>query len=114
MIGVESALNVGGSSQTRSGQSGSQPASGALTASRQGVAEALGNTGFVYITGQLHQNFQTYLDRTPFGIEVGDLKPGMLTDLANWVAAILSSADAEQALETQARAEPQRAVKLLA
>lgn len=113
MNGVESTMSTGGSPQTALGQRGSQSALGALAMSRQGVADALGSTGFVFITGQLNENFETYLDREPFAIEVGDLKPGMLTDLESWVTKVLSSADPEQAVETQARVEPERAVALL-
>jgi len=113
MNGVESTRSTGGSTQMTFGQRGSQLGPGALAMSRQGIAEALGSAGFVNITGHIDKNFETYLDRQPFEIEVGDLKPGMLTDLESWVASVLASEDPEQALRTQARVEPERAVKLL-
>lgn len=113
MNGVESTMGTGGSTHMMFGQRGSQSASGALAMSRQGIADALGSAGFVNITGQINENFETYLDRKPFEIELGDLKPGMLTDLESWVASILSSDDPDRALQMQARVEPERAVKLL-
>jgi hypothetical protein len=95
------------------GQSGPQSASGALAASREEVGNALGSTGFVYITGQIDENFSTYLDRKSFGIDVGDLKPGILPDLRSWVSSVLSSEDSDQALQAQARVRPERAITLL-
>jgi hypothetical protein len=111
MEGVEGVMSAEGV-HTISGQSGAQAASGALAVNRQQVAKALGSTGFVYVVGQLRQNFETYLDRKPFEIEVSDLKPGTLPELITWVADKLS-ADPDRAEQAQANVRPEMAMKLL-
>jgi len=112
MVGVGSALSVNGAIFAISGQGNSESPSAVLAASRRAVSRALGTTGFVYVLGQLRDNFETYLTRKPFEIEVGDLKPGMLPDIADWVAAKVSGSP-DRALQMQANVQPRRAMSLL-
>ncbi len=93
-------------------QNDSPSAPGALAAGREEIAKALGNTGFVHMVGPSSENFQTYLSREPFEIEVGELKPGMLVELAEWVTREFSG-DPDEVLQIQANVEPERAVALL-
>jgi len=112
MHGVESTVSAGGGSHAIYTQSGSQSTCGPLATVRERIAEALGSTGFVYTVGPLLENFETYLNRKPFEIEVGDLKPGTLPELVDWVASEISG-DPDEALQIQANAKPERAVTLL-
>jgi hypothetical protein len=113
MDGVGSVLIAEGATQRPSGRKGSTSSPGALATSKQAVAEALANTGFINVAGQMSENFEIYLDREPFAIDTANLKPGMLEDLAAQVASELEEAP-KQAKQTQARVPPERAVKLLA
>ena len=85
---------------------------GPLGSARNRVGEALNSTGFVDVTGPLDANFRTYLNRGPVEMEIGDLKPGLLNDLADWVASELAN-EPEQAMQIQAWVEGRAAIKLL-
>ena len=111
MNGVESVMSAEGL-HTIFAENRSQNVSGALAASRKQLGNALGGSGFVYVTGQLSENFETYLDRKPFEVQVGNLKPGTLPEIITWVAGKLS-AEPDQAEQAQARVPPEKAVKLL-
>jgi len=112
MTEIGSTTRVNGLSRTVLGQDDLPLASGPLVTSRKALHDALGNTGFVDVAGELNDNFKTYLDREPFEIEVGDLKPGMLEDLTSWVASEIAG-NADQAQRAQSHIQPERAVKLL-
>jgi len=115
MSQVESTPNVGGTIHGilgRAGVEGPCGATGPLTSAKKALSQALGNTGFVNVVGRLNENFDTYLNRRPVDMEIEDLKPGMLVDVAAWVAAELA-ANADRALQGQARVRPEAAVKLL-
>lgn len=85
---------------------------GPLGSARNTVREALNNTGFVDVTGPLDANFRTYLNRNPVEMDIDDLKPGLLNDLADWVANELAN-EPEQAMQIQAWVEGRAAIKLL-
>jgi peptidoglycan/xylan/chitin deacetylase (PgdA/CDA1 family) len=112
MAEIGSTTRVNGRIHAVLGQDDASLASSPLARCRKALHKALGSTGFVAVTGQLNENFRTYLDREPFKIEVGDLKPGMLDDLTSRVASEIAG-DADQAQRAQARIQPERAVKLL-
>jgi hypothetical protein len=112
MNGTAIAVSGEGTIRAILGQSGPSLTPQILAQGRQEVGQALNSTGFVYLAGQHRENFQTYLDREPFEIEVGPLKPGVLPDLVSWVAGKIA-ADPDQAQQAQARVQPERAVKLL-
>ena len=112
MTAIGSTTRANGLTRAVLGPDDSPLAASPLATCRKALRDALGNTGFVDVTGQLSQNFKTYLDREPFRVEVGDLKPGMLEDLTSWVASEIAGVP-DQALQMQANARPERAVKLL-
>jgi len=112
MFGVESTAHVVGKVHPVPAQDDSPLGSSPLATSRKALQDSLGNTGFVDVTGRLSDNFATYLNRKPFEVEVGDLKPGMLTDLVAWVAGEISGGP-DRALQMQAQVDPERAVQLL-
>ncbi len=85
---------------------------GPLISSRETVKQSLGGDGYVEITGRLHANFEVYLTRKPVEMAIEDLKPGLLCDIAAWVAGEISAAP-EPALGAQAHVRPGMAVKLL-
>jgi hypothetical protein len=85
---------------------------GPLGLARNTVGEALNSTGFVHVTGPLDANFRTYLNRSPVDMEIEDLKPGLLADLADWVASELENKP-EQAVQIQAWVEGRDAISLL-
>ena len=85
---------------------------GPLSSARETVRQAVNSTGFVDVTGPLDANFRTYLNRGPVDMEIGDLKPGLLNDLADWVAGELAN-EPERAMQIQAWVEAQTAIKLL-
>lgn len=85
---------------------------GPLGSARNRVREALNNTGFVDVTGPLDANFRTFLSRSPVEMEIEDLKPGLLADLASWVASELAN-EPEQAMQIQAWVEGREAIPLL-
>ncbi|GEM_PF-7067330 len=85
---------------------------GPLGSAREMVRETLNSSGFVDVTGPLDANFRTYLNRNPIDMEIEDLKPGLLADLASWVASELENKP-EQALQIQAWVEGQDALPLL-
>ena len=85
---------------------------GPLGSARNTVGEALNSTGFVHVTGPLDANFRTYLNRNPVEMDIDDLKPGLLADLADWVASELENKP-EQAMQIQAWVEGRAAIKLL-
>jgi hypothetical protein len=113
MTAIESTAHVEGIVHPVLAQDDSPLASSPLAASRKAVQDLLSNTGFVDVAGRSSRNFETYLNREPFEVEVGDLKPGMLTDLVAWVASEISGGP-DRALQMQAQVDPERAVKLLA
>ena len=90
----------------------SRSAPGTLGTSRQAPARALGSTGFVGVLGQLRENFKTYLNRKPFEIAVGDLKPSTLRQFVTWLADMLAT-DPDRAERTQAHIRPEMAIRLL-
>lgn len=124
MYGVESPTSAAGMVRAPCGYGGPPPVSGvgqeavdplkrgALSAARDRVREVLANTGYVDVTGPLHVNFQTYLQRGPVEMNMEDLKPGLLPDVAAWVASQLAT-DPENVLETQARVPPEAAIRLI-
>ena len=85
---------------------------GPLGSAREMVRETLNSSGFVDVTGPLDANFRTYLSRSPVNMEIEDLKPGLLADLASWVASELENKP-EQAMQIQAWVEGQDAIPLL-
>jgi len=85
---------------------------GALDLARTAVRQVLGNTGFVDVTGPATTNFKVYLTRSPVELSMEDLKPGLLNDIASWVASVLAGAP-EQGLQVQAHVSPDAAMKLL-
>jgi len=101
MNGAATAVSGEGTIHAILGRSGPSLTPQILAQSRQQIGQALGSTGFVCFTGQHRENFQTYLDREPFEIEVGTLKPGVLPDLASWVASEIAD-DPDQAQQAQA------------
>lgn len=127
MNGVESSTSAAGMVRAFLGRDGVFPASqvygiprgsadpldvGALTSTREGVKQALASTGFVDLSGQLQENFEVYLSRRPVEMDIEDLKPGLLSDLAAWVASEIAR-NSKAALEAQANVQPAAAVKLL-
>ncbi len=112
MFSVGSAVGVNGATFRIPGQSNSASQSGALAMGRTAIGRALGSTGFVHVVGPLNENFETYLSRKPFEIEVGELKPGTIPEVRVWVASKIS-AWPDRSLLMQANADPQRAVSLL-
>ncbi len=112
MEGVGSITNSEGATRTASKQEATPSSPGALETGRNEIAKALGVTGFVHVVGPSSENFQTYLTREPFEIEVGELKPGMLVELEKWVASEFSG-DPDEVLQIQANVDPERAVALL-
>jgi hypothetical protein len=85
---------------------------GPLGLARNTVGQALNSTGFVHGTGPLDANFRTYLSRSPVDLAMEDLKPGLLADLADWVASELENKP-EQAMQIQAWVEGREAIPLL-
>lgn len=127
MYGVESATHVEGavyavpesngslpqSVQSVEGESRDPLAEGALALARESVKQGLESQGFVDVTGGNLGNFQTFLDRDPTVMEMEDLKPGLLSELASWVSDQIQ-ANAEATSDVQANIDPEAAVKLLA
>ena len=105
-------MRVNGLNHSVIGRDDPPLARGPLAASREAVHEALTNTGFVDVAGASGDNFKTYLDRQPFEMEVGDLKPGMLEDLKAWVASEIAN-NSNQAQQAQAQVSAEMALKLL-
>jgi len=112
MTAIGSTTRVNGLTRAVLGPDDSPLAASPLATCRKALHDALANTGFVDVTGQLSQNFKTYLDREPFKMEVGDLKPGTLPELADWVADKISGTP-DHVLQIQANVRPERAVRLL-
>ena len=116
MNGVESCINRGEMAYPVFGRNGSPPLSdtegGVLASSRDAIAQFIGTDGYIEVTGLLLENFEVYLNRKPVEMAIEDLKPGLLSDLATWVASELAD-DPEGAAQAQARIRPQAAAKLL-
>jgi len=112
MFGVESTAHKEPIVHPVFAQDDSPLGSSPLATSKKAMQDLLGNAGFVDLTGRSSRNFETYLNREPFEVEVGDLKPGMLTDLVAWVAKEIAG-DPDRAMQTQAQVDPERAVQLL-
>ena len=112
MNGVESVADVKGLTQMTAERAGSEP-TGPLAANRKALSEALGEAGFVDLQGQWQENFEAFISRESFGVEVEDLTLGVISELISSVAEAFS-ADQGRAQNTQARVGPERAVKLLA
>jgi hypothetical protein len=68
--------------------------------------------GYIEATGPLLDNFEVYLSRQPVEMAIEDLKPGLLSDVASWVASELAD-DPEEAAQAQARVPAQAAMRLL-
>jgi hypothetical protein len=85
---------------------------GVLDTARMAVRQVVGSNGFIDITGPEANNFKVYLRHTPVDLNMEDLKPGLLKDLASWVASELGG-DPSRALDAQANVQPEAAVKLL-
>ena len=85
---------------------------GPLRSAREMVRATLNSSGFVDVTGPLDANFRTYLGRSPVDLAMEDLKPGLLADLASWVASELEN-EPEQAMQIQAWVEGREAIPLL-
>jgi hypothetical protein len=83
-----------------------------LAATRERVRQALGSDGYAEMAGPLHENFEVYLNRRPVEMDIEDLRPGLLNDVAAWAASEIAG-EPEQALQVQANVPPQGAVKLL-
>jgi hypothetical protein len=64
------------------------------------------------MAGPLHENFEVYLNRRPVEMDIEDLKPGLLNDVAAWAAGEIAS-EPRQALQAQAHVPPEGAIKLL-
>ena len=85
---------------------------GVLDTARTAVRQDVGSNGFIDITGPAGTNFEVYLTHTPVDLNMEDLKPGLLQDLASWVAREIG-AGSNEALAAQANVPPEAAVKLL-
>jgi len=127
MNGVESSTNAAGMVRAILGRDGALLASrangiargstdpldvGALASAREAVRQVLCSEGFVEITGPSQENFRAYLNHRPIEMEIEDLKPGLLSDLAAWVESELAG-NPEQAWQVQAHVQSEAAVKLL-
>jgi hypothetical protein len=115
MNGIEGATGAERPVQAILGRGNSQPPAdggGALTSALQAVSRALASAGFVNITGQMRENLQVFLNRSPIDAISEDLKLDFLKQLASWVASkmIENPNVGEQA---QAHVQPQAAVSLL-
>jgi hypothetical protein len=86
---------------------------GPLAAQRKALSELLAESGFVNVIGQWRDNFETYLSREPFGIEVVDLTPAVAVEIAAEAANRISESPIQAEL-AQAQVQPPAAVKLLA
>ena len=128
MNGVESATNVEGTVRAVLGRRepgralGAKreaardadviPEEGALAKARDAVRQAMARSGFISIAGEILENFKVLLEGPAHGMEVEDLKPGVLEELIAWVAAQIA-AKADQATQAQAHVRSEAAIKLL-
>ncbi len=85
---------------------------GVLDEARTAVRQVVGSNGFIDVTGPAAGNFEVYLRHAPVDLNMEDLKPGLLKDLASWVASEIGSGSSG-ALAAQANVRPDAAVKLL-
>jgi hypothetical protein len=85
---------------------------GVLASQRKTLRALLAQTGFINLVGSWRDNFQTYLSREPFGIEVVDITPAMAGEIAAEAATRISESPI-QAQQAQAQVQPTAAVKLL-
>lgn len=108
LAGLQDALNAG----AINGSSDDSDDKGALSAARTRLTQELSSSGFVDPGGGLLANFKAVLDHHPVEMDMEDLRPGLLSELSEWVASVLEGAP-DQAVNGQARVRPQAAIKLL-
>ena len=85
---------------------------GPLASARKRVRDDLSTSGFIDVTGKILDNFKVFLNLSPAPMDIDDLKPGLLSELASWVASELMD-NPTDALKTQANVRPKAAIKLL-
>jgi len=127
MNGVESATNAEGTVRAVLGQADSErafgakeatrdadviPEEGALAKARGTVGQAMASSGFINIAGKILDNFKVLLEGPALGMEVEELKPGVLDELIAWVASQIA-AQSDQATKAQAHIRSEAAIKLL-
>jgi len=127
MNGIESATNVEGTVRAVLGRRGPKrgfgargtakdtdviPEEGALAKARGAVRQVMASSGFISTAGKILENFKVLLEGPAHGMEVKDLKPGVLEELIAWVAAQIA-AKADQATQAQAHVRSEAAIKLL-
>ena len=88
------------------------PEEGALAQARGAVRQAMAAAGFISIAGKILENFKVLLEGPAHGVEVEDLKPGVLEELITWVAAQIA-AKSDQAMQAQSHVRSEAAIKLL-
>jgi hypothetical protein len=108
LAGLQEALHA----DAIDGSSDDSDDKGALSAARSRLTQELGSAGFVDPAGGLLDNFRAVLGHHPVEMDIDDLRPGLLSELSEWVASVLEGTP-EQAVDAQAHVRPQAAIKLL-
>ena len=85
---------------------------GPLASARKVVRDGLSTSGFIDVTGKILENFKVFLNLSPVTMDMDDLKPGLLSELASWVASEMMD-NPRHAVKIQANVRPEAAVKLL-
>ena len=86
---------------------------GFMASAKRLLSQALITGGFVDLSAGARANFNMLVtDRPDESVDMEDLKPGLVTEVAAWVASELE-ARPDRVQRMQARIDPQRAVCLL-